>query len=202
MIEAADGTRFLEVNGHFRMGGTRAVRSDWRQAHLPALLQGAPGRAVFLGVGTGATLSGAAALSGIDATGVELTPEVVDLLPWFAEPGSNRPPVITADARRFMAAPGRAYDLVVADLFHPALDGSGALYTVEHFAAVRARLAPGGVFCQWLPLYQLGRPIAPGHHPVLSGRLSRGLRMARSLQPANPDAGAVRRGGCGARGSP
>ena len=47
---------------------------------------------------------------------------------------------------------------IVADLFHPALDGSGALYTTEHFAAVRKRLAPGGVFCQWLPLYQLDLP--------------------------------------------
>jgi spermidine synthase len=28
----------------------------------------------------------------------------------------------------------------------------------EHFAAVRARLLPGGLFCQWLPLYQLGEP--------------------------------------------
>ena len=29
------------------------------------------------------------------------------------------------------------------------------LYTVEHFRAVAARLAPGGVFCQWLPLHQM-----------------------------------------------
>jgi spermidine synthase len=50
------------------------------------------------------------------------------------------------------------YDVIVADLFHPALDGSGALYTTEHFAAVKQRLAPGGIFCQWLPLYQLDLP--------------------------------------------
>src|SRR5207237_597378 len=37
----------------------------------------------------------------------------------------------------------------------PARSGSGALYTVEHFQAVRARLAVGGFFCQWLPLHQL-----------------------------------------------
>src|SRR5262249_53052555 len=29
------------------------------------------------------------------------------------------------------------------------------LYTREHFAAIRARLAAGGIFCQWLPLHQL-----------------------------------------------
>jgi spermidine synthase len=51
-----------------------------------------------------------------------------------------------------------AYDVIVADNFHPARSGSGALYTVEHFAAVRERLSTGGLFCQWLPLHQMDLP--------------------------------------------
>ena len=158
VVEDAGGTRFLEVNGHFRMGGTSSRRSDWRQAQVPLLLHAGPERALFLGVGTGATLAGAAALPGVAATGVELVPEVVALLPWFTEPGTMPPPIVTADARRFVAADRGRYDVIVADLFHPALDGTGALYTTEHFAAVQARLAEGGLFCQWLPLYQLDDP--------------------------------------------
>ena len=155
VVEDADRNRYLEVNGHFRMGGTGSLRSDWRQAQL---LHPDPRRALFLGVGTGATLAGAA-LPGVAATGVELVPEVIELLPWFAEQGAPPlPPVVAADARRFVAAGAGAYDVVAADLFHPALDGTGALYAVEHFAAVRARLAEGGLFCQWLPLYQLDLP--------------------------------------------
>src|SRR5256885_5746470 len=34
-------------------------------------------------------------------------------------------------------------------------DLAGSLYTLEHFQAIRERLAPGGLFCQWLPLHQL-----------------------------------------------
>ncbi|MCU0968710.1 MAG: spermidine synthase, partial [Rubrivivax sp.] len=45
--------------------------------------------------------------------------------------------------------------VIVSDNFHPARSGAASLYTVEHFAAVRERLAPGGLFCQWLPLHQL-----------------------------------------------
>jgi spermidine synthase len=45
--------------------------------------------------------------------------------------------------------------VIVADLFHPARSGAGSLYTVEHFAAVKARLEPGGLFCQWLALHQM-----------------------------------------------
>ena len=60
-----------------------------------------------------------------------------------------------ADARRFVNASRNKYDVIVADLFHPARDGAGSLYTVEHFQAIRGLLKPGGLFCQWLPLYQL-----------------------------------------------
>ena len=159
VVQGGDGTRYLEVNGHFRMGGTRSIRSDWRQAHVPLLLHPAPRRALFLGVGTGATLAGARAIPDLDVMGVELTPEVAALLPWFAEAGTPPlPPLVIADARRFVVAATGAYDVIVADLFHPALDGTGALYTTEHFRAVRARLAEGGLFCQWLPLYQLDAP--------------------------------------------
>jgi spermidine synthase len=157
VISDASGARYLEVNGHFRMGGTNSMRSDYRQAILPLLLHPQPHRALFLGVGTGATLVGGTQMPGTTVRGVELSPEVVALLPWFsnASAPAGSPPVTIADARRYVAADTDQYDVIVADLFHPALDGSGALYTTEHFAAVRKRLAAGGLFCQWLPLYQL-----------------------------------------------
>lgn len=160
VVDDAAGVRYLEINGHFRMGGTSSARSDYRQAMLPVLLHAAPRRALFLGVGTGATLVGGAMAPGVEARGVELSSEVVELLPWFVNetPRIPTPKVVVADARRYIVADRAAYDVVIADLFHPALDGSGALYTTEHFAATREKLAPGGLFCQWLPLYQLDLP--------------------------------------------
>src|SRR5712675_1075808 len=160
VVDDAFGARYLEVNGRFRMGGTNSARSDYRQAMLPLLLHPAPRQALFLGIGTGATLAGGSQMPGVTVHGVELSPEVVALLPWFATSASAGPAprVTVADARRYVAADTDRYDVIVADLFHPALDGSGALYTTDHFAAVRERLAADGVFCQWLPLYQLDLP--------------------------------------------
>lgn len=159
VVDDAAGTRYLEINGHFRMGGTSSTRSDYRQAMLPLLLHEAPHRALFLGIGTGATMVGGAQMPGVSVRGVELSREVVDLLPWFVNPPPASVPLVTvADARRYVAADSGQHDVIIADLFHPALDGSGALYTVEHFGAVKRRLAPGGIFCQWLPLYQLDLP--------------------------------------------
>ena len=160
VVEDAGGVRYLEINGHFRMGGTSSMRSDYRQAMLPLLLHPAPHHALFLGVGTGATLVGGARMPELSVRGVELSPEAVELLPWFTDTdkAANAVPITVGDARRFVAADHEHYDVIIADLFHPALDGSGALYTTEHFSAVKKRLAPGGLFCQWLPLYQLDEP--------------------------------------------
>ncbi len=125
------GARYLEVNGHFRMGGTNSIRSDYRQAMLPLLLHPAPHQALFLGLGTGATLIGGTQMPGVSVHGVELSSEVVELLPWFANPAvaGPAPRVTVADARRYVSADTNQYDVIIADLFHPALDGSGSLYS-------------------------------------------------------------------------
>src|SRR5205814_5742518 len=47
--------------------------------------------------------------------------------------------------------------VVVSDLFIPWHPGTGNLYSREMYSTVAAHLAAGGLFCQWLPLYQLTR---------------------------------------------
>ncbi len=152
--------RHLRVNGRFQMGGTSTAYSDQREAHLPLLLHPDPQTALFLGVGTGVTFAAATQHPNLRAEGVELVPEIVALMGYFQPDGQNqngdeRLQMRVADARRFVQAAAGRYDVIVADLFHPSRDGSGSLYTLEHFQAIRARLAPGGLFVQWLPLYQL-----------------------------------------------
>lgn len=158
VIETADGQRTLRVNNRFTMGGTASANAERRQALLPLLLHPHPRRALFLGSATGITAAGATAYPGLQVDSVELVPEVVAAMPAFAPENSAAPDRLrqfTADARRFVRTTTNRYDVIVADLFHPARDGAGALYTREHFAAVKGRLSAGGLFCQWLPLYQL-----------------------------------------------
>src|SRR5262249_16050055 len=119
VVDDASGTRYLEVNGHFLMGGTSSGRSDYRQAILPLLLHQAPQQTLFLGIGTGATIVGGSQMPGVTVHGVELSREVVELLPWFVH--SATPRLTVADARRYIAADTLQYDVIAADLFHPAL---------------------------------------------------------------------------------
>jgi len=148
----------LRINNRQQEGSSATVTADARQALLPLLWHPAPHRALFLGMGTGITASAAATDRALKVDVVELLPEVAQASAHFTAAFGDPPPpvtVIIADARRYVRAATPRYDLVVADNFHPARSGSGALYTVEHFRAVKGRLADGGLFCQWLPLHQL-----------------------------------------------
>jgi len=160
VVRTPDGQRSLRVNGRLQMGGTAAATAERRQAHLPLLFQGHPGRALFLGPGTGITLGAAAQYPGVQLEAVELVSEIIDVLGEFEpENGGVRTNAavrwVVSDARRYVRTSRQQYDVIVADLFHPAQDGAGFLYTREHFEAIRQRLATGGLFCQWLPLHQL-----------------------------------------------
>ena len=160
VVEDADGVSRLRINNRQQEGSSASLLADARQALLPLLLHPAPRRALFLGLGTGMTAASAAEDPLLQVDAVELLPEVITSSAEFTRAFGNGTPnprlhLIAADARRFVRAGTQRYDLIVADNFHPARSGSGALYTVEHFQAVRDRLAAGGVFCQWLPLHQL-----------------------------------------------
>ena len=159
-IVEAGGVASLHINNRQQEGSNATVLADARQALLPMLLHSAPRRALFLGLGTGVTATAAAQDPALTVDAVELLPEVIAASGFFTHEifgGAANPRItlIAADARRFVRATFERYDVIVADNFHPARSGSGALYTVEHFRAVREHLAAGGLFCQWLPLHQL-----------------------------------------------
>jgi spermidine synthase len=156
----ARGIKHLRINNRIQEGSSASSTLETRLALLPLLTHPQPRKALFLGLGTGATAHVAAQMADLDVDVVELLPEVVEASRLFmAEPTAPRPQhpphVMVADARRFVQATTGRYDVIVADLFHPARSGAGALYTVEHFEAVKRRLAAGGVFCQWVALHQM-----------------------------------------------
>ena len=157
---SGDGaTRILQLDQRQLMGGSPGFVTK-RMGHLPMLIAPSPRRVLFLGVGTGITAGAALEYPAENVTGVELVPEILEMLPWFDADNHHlirdpRAKLHASDARRFVHATADAWDVIVADLYHPSRDGTAALYTVEHFQAIRDRLADGGVFVQWLPLYQL-----------------------------------------------
>ncbi|MGJ7512482.1 fused MFS/spermidine synthase [Variovorax sp. GT1P44] len=160
VVEDGTGVARLRIDNRQQEGSSASLPADARQALIPLMLHPAPRRALFLGLGTGVTAMSAAQDRSVQVDAVELLPEVIEASAFFTRPlaGSGPNPrlhVMVADARRYVRTTDQRYDLIVADNYHPARSGTGSLYTVEHFRAIRDRLAAGGVFCQWLPLHQL-----------------------------------------------
>lgn len=160
VVERGDSRR-IKLNNFYVLGGTASTGDERIQAHLPLLLHPAPRRAAFLGLGTGIT-AGAALLHPLESiTAVEIVPEVIDAArDHFADANlrvleSPHVAIIAEDARSFLSTSVGRFDVIVGDLFVPWHQGEALLYTADHFQTVQRALAPGGIFCQWLPMFQL-----------------------------------------------
>lgn len=161
VTEDAHGGKRLRVDGQYSLGGTDGLFLERREAAIPLLLHPAPARMLALGVGTADTLGAALAEPALRIDAVELLPEVLDAARLFAAENrgaldDRRVTIVADDARRRLLATDERWDVVLADLFLPWRAGTASLYSTEFYRLARARLRPGGIFCQWLPLHQLG----------------------------------------------
>lgn len=160
VTEDAAGVARLQINNRVQEGSSASGVLEARLAQIPLAFHPAPRNALFLGVGTGFTSQVAAMESALDVTAVELIPEVLDTIPFFARSAYRKQAAksvhyVVGDARRYVQISSDKYDVIVGDLFHPARNGAGSLYTVEQFANVKNRLTRDGLYCQWLALHQM-----------------------------------------------
>ena len=160
VLESTDD-RWMLLNNFYTLGGTASATEERQQARIPLLLHPSPRRVAFLGMGTGITAGGALLPNVERVVALELVPEVVKTAgDYFAESNlgllkDERVEVVNEDARVYLKASGQSFDVIVGDLVVPWRGGESSLFTREHFTAARAALAPGGLFCQWLPMHQL-----------------------------------------------
>lgn len=159
----------IEVNSHYSLGSTGASMQEKLQADIPLKIYPRTESIFFLGMGTGITAGSALdeQFSNVNRVVVcELVPEVITAARkymtnfdgldctggLFSDP---RATILAEDGRHYLMAAGDRFDMVNADLFVPYRSGAGSLYSKEHFRSAKERLEPGGVFFQWLPLYQV-----------------------------------------------
>ena len=164
--DAATGSRHIVLQHRYQLNGTTtALRAQRQETWLPLLLSRAPRRVLFIGVGSGISACAAldAPIARLDA--VELIPDVLQMArahfaPWNAACFTDaRVRLIIDDGRHVVRTAQQPYDVVICDLLLPADEASGLLYSLDFFRDVRAALAPGGVFCLWLPLHLMDREL-------------------------------------------
>ncbi|MCB9658854.1 MAG: hypothetical protein H6726_14480 [Sandaracinaceae bacterium] len=67
----------------------------------------------------------------------------------------DRLEVINDDGRNYLAATEREYDVIISEPSNPWITGVADLFTEEHFRISKRRLREGGIYCQWVQLYEL-----------------------------------------------
>ncbi len=136
------------------------MRLQRLQGILPMLFAPRYGKALNIGLGCGITLGGLKAFPLKSFQCVELEKKILTTAPFFAKQNLNvledpRLKVIINDGRNHLLLTDQKYDVITSDPFEPLVGGAANLYTVEHFRNGKKRLKPGGIFAQYLPLYQL-----------------------------------------------
>ena len=128
--------------------------------HFPFLVKPDLRDVLVIGFGIGVTTSAIASHRSVSSiTCVELVPALAQAAAYYGDLNREvvRDPrlrLVAGDGRRYLQATKQTYDLISCDPTHPVL-GSGSLYTREYFALCRARLNPGGMVSQYLPLHKL-----------------------------------------------
>jgi spermidine synthase len=133
---------------------------------LPQAFRPGAAHAVNIGMGSGLTsntLLLSPSLRTLDT--VEIEAAVVELSRHFrprndlvyADPRSA---IRVDDAKSFLSSGRARYDVIVSEPPNPWVGGVSGLFSREFYARVRPHLEPGGVFVQWLQLYEINFDLA------------------------------------------
>jgi spermidine synthase len=150
------------VNGKIVASSSpKDLQLQFSLGHLPMLLHPRPEKVLVVGLGTGMTLGATSVHPGVrELTLVEIEPKVIDAARTFEDFNHrvlDNPAlkVIYNDGRNFLYTTGELFDVITADPIHPWAQGASYLYTREYYRTASSHLSPGGIMCQWLPLYEL-----------------------------------------------
>ncbi len=155
-------SRSILLNTQQRLNGTgRALSTQHHQAWLPLLFARPNSRVASIGMASGITSAAMLDFPVKELTAIELVPEVLlaakeHFRPWndrlFSDPRAR---VVVGDGRAVLRTLQAPLDVIICDLLFPEEDGSANLYSRDFLIEARDLLAPEGLFCLWLPAYQL-----------------------------------------------
>ncbi len=159
-VDITRETAFL-VNGKADGSARADAPTQIMSGLVGSMLHPDPRRALVIGLGTGSTAGWIAAVPGIERVdAVELEPAMVEVARRFApvNHGALDNPklrVTIGDGREVLLTTRERYDVVFSEPSNPYRAGIASLFSRDFYEAVRGRLAPGGLFLQWLQGYEV-----------------------------------------------
>ncbi|HUL30523.1 MAG TPA: fused MFS/spermidine synthase, partial [Thermodesulfobacteriota bacterium] len=161
-IKIKGGEQSFITNGRIEASShLQALQCQFTLGHLPMLLNKNPRNVLVVGLGSGMTLGATSVHPSVEQmTLLEIEPKVMGVAKTFEKYNHHvldnpKLRVIFNDGRNFLMTTKAKFDVITADPIHPWFRGAGYLYTSEYFKLASEHLLPGGVICQWLPIYEM-----------------------------------------------
>ncbi|MBM3985629.1 MAG: hypothetical protein FJ296_08085, partial [Planctomycetes bacterium] len=168
-----DGTRALAVNGVIVAESSAGDLWDLLlKAHLPMLLHPSPRRVGLVGLGAGVSAGAVLAYEECERLDVfEIEAQVEPAHRFFGDVNGRcwedpRLHLSIEDGRHGLLARDELWDVLSVDPTDPPVVYQ---YSEDFFRVLRARLAPGGLVVQWLPMFRL----SPLHLRVVMASFAR-----------------------------
>ncbi|MEX2121708.1 MAG: fused MFS/spermidine synthase [Pirellulales bacterium] len=204
VTKQGDSTSF-RVNGKVDGSSHGDMAMQLGLAYFPRFLNPDAQNVLVVGFGTGTTCGTALLFPESRVTCCEIEPAIVAAAPHFAK--VNHEPlksphftVVYDDARAYVQGTADRYDLILSEPSNPWIAGVSNLFTAEFYWIASRKLAPNGIFAQWIQTYCFSpqdyamivrtmRDVFPHHQLV---RISNGdTILLASNQPLDRDATAI-----------
>lgn len=155
---------WLNVNGKTDATTDGDMGTQLLVAHIPLLLRPDAQDVLVVGLGSGVTVGAVLKHPVRSCEVVEISEAVVEGSRFFdrvsgAPLDDPRTHLSIADAKEYLQLRRDArYDLIISEPSNPWIAGIGNLFSVEFFREAVAHLRQGGVFVQWMHLYEMDDP--------------------------------------------
>jgi spermidine synthase len=144
----------VDGSSHYDMPNQRLL------AHMPLLFHPDPRDVSIIGMGTGVTAGSASLYPVRQVTVVEIESAMVEGAKFFrkhnhAVHDNPKVDIRITDGRLFLRLHPNAFDVVISEPSNPWLAGVSDLFTVEFFTLGAKALRDGGIFAQWVQIYEM-----------------------------------------------
>ena len=161
MVYQRPDQRTLLINGKADASSVSDAPTQVMLGQLPMLLHSDPRDVLVIGMGSGITAGAITTHEAVESLDVvEISPGVIEAARYF-EPENRfflddpRTEVIRSDARNFLLATDREYDVIISEPSNPWISGVSNLFTQEAFEASASKLREGGIMVQWFHTYDM-----------------------------------------------
>ncbi|HVZ71434.1 MAG TPA: fused MFS/spermidine synthase [Polyangia bacterium] len=158
-----NGDTVLRTNGKSQGDDHGALDAQQGMALVPTLFAEKLGDALQIGYGTGATAGALSRFPFRHIDVAEMSPGVVEAATKFFRPinfgvlDDPRVELHLNDGRNHLLLSSRRYDVISVSISTITFAGAASVFGTQFYELCKARLAPGGVFQQWIQLHHIDR---------------------------------------------